>query len=132
MLHKIACAGILGLLALCVGCTMCCHPYDYNGPVYDDSGQCVSNVRAGSILDGEGMETMSSDVNQGNINPGNIKETTPNVKQGSTKAEGSEGATKILSVTDRKVEPSETVTNGRSSDDQSYPSLAQPATAKRR
>ena len=54
MLGKIAYACTLGLLVLSFGCTMCCHPYDNNGPVYDSAGQCVSNDRAGSILtDGE-------------------------------------------------------------------------------
>lgn len=34
-------AGIgIGLLVLAAGCTMCAHPYDYCGPVYD--GPCVS------------------------------------------------------------------------------------------
>ncbi|MGA2796295.1 MAG: hypothetical protein ABSE63_01820 [Thermoguttaceae bacterium] len=127
MLHKIAQAGILGLVALCVGCTMCCHPYDYNGPVYDCNGQCASNVRAGSILEGGDMEIMPATVNQGNI-----EEKTPNVRQGSPSAEEFEGATKILSVTDRKLEPSETLAKSQSSDDQPNPSLAQPAPAKRR
>jgi hypothetical protein len=46
----------LSLVALCCagGCTMCCHPYDYSGPVYskDDCPSCGSSghCRAGSIL----------------------------------------------------------------------------------
>ncbi len=127
MLHKIAYAGILGLIALCVGCTMCCHPYDCNGPVYDNSGQCVSNVRAGSILEGGDMEIMPATVDQKSI-----EETAPNVRQGSPRAEGFEGATQILSVTDRKLEASESLTKSQSIDGQSNPSLAQPAPAKRR
>jgi hypothetical protein len=127
MLHKIAYLGILGLLALCVGCTMCCHPYDYNGPVYDNSGQCVSNVRAGSILEGADMETASTTVNQGSI-----EKTTPNIPQGSPRTGEFEGATQILSVTDRKLESSETLAESQSSDNQSTPSLAQPAQARRR
>jgi hypothetical protein len=55
MWRKIVWTGILGLIALSFGCTMCCHPYDNNGPVYDSSGQCLSNVRAGSILEGGAM-----------------------------------------------------------------------------
>jgi hypothetical protein len=127
MLHKIAYAGILGLVALCVGCTMCCHPYDHNGPVYDNSGQCASNVRAGSILEGADMEAMSTGANHGSI-----EESTPNIRQGSPRAESIEGATQILSVTDRKLEPSETVAKSQSGDNQPNPSLAQPATVKRR
>jgi hypothetical protein len=134
MSHKIAYTGILGLLALCVGCTMCCHPYDYNGPVYDCNGQCASNVRAGSILEGADMEAMSPAVNQGNIKETtpNVRQESPNVQQGSPKAGEFEGATQILSVTDRKLDPSETVAKSQSSDNQPYPSLAQPAPAKRR
>jgi hypothetical protein len=134
MLHKITYAGILALLALCVGCTMCCHPYDYNGPVYDGNGQCASNVRAGSILEGGDMETMSPPVNQGNIEETtpNVRQDSPNVRQGSPRAGEFEGATQILSVTDRKLEPSETVAKSQASDNQSNPSLAQPAPAKRR
>jgi hypothetical protein len=73
------------------------------------------------------MENMSTTVNQGNI-----EETTPNVRQGSPRAEALEGATQILSVTDRKLEPSETLAKSQLSDNQANPSLAQPAPAKRR
>jgi hypothetical protein len=127
MLHKIAYAGILGLIALCVGCTMCCHPYDYNGPVYDNSGQCLSNVRAGSILEGGDMETISDSGNQKSI-----EKSSPNARQGSPRGEEVEGATQILSVTDRKLDTSETVAKSQSGDSQPIPSLAQPAPARRR
>lgn len=134
MLHKIAYAIILGLFAMCVGCTMCCHPYDYNGPVYDCNGQCASNARAGSILEGADMETMSIPVNQGSIEETtpNVRQGSPNVQQGSPRAGEFEGATQILSVTDRKLDPSETLAKSQSSDNQPNPSLAQPAPTKRR
>jgi hypothetical protein len=127
MSHKIAIAGIFGLLALCVGCTMCCHPYDNNGPVYDNSGQCLSNVRAGSILEGEEMETVSSPMSQETI-----EETASNVRQESPSTGEFEGATKMISVTDRKVEPSDTMAKSQSGDNQSHPYMAQPAPAIRR
>ena len=127
MLHKITYAGILGLIALCVGCTMCCHPYDYNGPVYDNSGQCLSNVRAGSILEGGDMETISDSGNQKSI-----EKSSPNARLGSPRGEESEGATQILSVTDRKLDTSETVAKLQSNDSQPIPSLAQPAPARLR
>ncbi len=48
--------GLATILLACSGCTMCCHPYDYSGPVYGGSGcgsSCSSQrSRAGSILDG--------------------------------------------------------------------------------
>ena len=127
MLHRIAFAGILGLIALCVGCTMCCHPYDCNGPVYDNSGQCVSNVRAGSILEGGDMEVTPANV----INKGS-EETSPNIRQGSPRADASEGATQIISVTDRKVQAPENAAKSPSVDSQTGPSLAQPAPVIRR
>jgi hypothetical protein len=53
MLRKIGLLGVAVVLAVAAGCTMCCHPYDNCGPVYDDScGEpYCSNVRAGSILE---------------------------------------------------------------------------------
>jgi hypothetical protein len=119
MLGKTAYLSFLGLIALSCGCTMCCHPFDNNGPVYDSSGQCVSNVRAGSILaDGE-MQPMIEDQ-------GIMQETASNVQHGSPRTEEVEGATQILSVTDRKAESSDTL-------DQSQPEArqARPTIAKR-
>jgi hypothetical protein len=125
MLGKTAYLGFLGLLALSCGCTMCCHPYDNNGPVYDSSGQCVSNIRAGSILaDGE-MQPMVEDQ-------GIIQETSSNVQHGSPRTEEVEGATQILSVTDRKVEPSDTMEKSQPEAYRSRPVLAQPTPAMRR
>ena len=44
--------GVVGLIALATGCTMCAHPYDYCGPTF--MGQCgescAPDARAGSIL----------------------------------------------------------------------------------
>jgi hypothetical protein len=46
--------GGVAVLLTIAGCTMCCHPYDYCGPVYEADGcqTCSSNARAGSILAG--------------------------------------------------------------------------------
>jgi hypothetical protein len=45
---------VVSVLLAATGCRMCCHPYDYSGPVYQDQGcsSCRSQPRAGSILDG--------------------------------------------------------------------------------
>jgi hypothetical protein len=45
--------GSLVVLMIFSGCTMCCHPYDYNGPVYSHGGcsHCSSHSRVGSILE---------------------------------------------------------------------------------
>jgi len=124
MARKTAYAGILGLIALCVGCTMCCHPYDYNGPVYNSSGQCVSNVRAGSILEGGSMEgAPATEIKK------NSEESSPNVRHGVSKAGEYEGAKQLLSVTDRKVGEPEATAKSRIADAQPGPILAQPAPA---
>lgn len=54
--------GVVAVLLIVAGCTMCCHPYDYCGPVYDDCGQsCSPCYRAGSVLSGCASEpTMES------------------------------------------------------------------------
>lgn len=121
MLRKIAPLALLAILGLSVGCTLPCHPFDYNGPVYDSAGNCISNNRAGSILeDGqvqyesvpvaqEAIEEPASDNYQGQYTPGQPGDY--------------EGATKILSVTDRKVDET-----GPSDESQPRQLMAQPAT----
>jgi len=52
---RFACAvGVAAVLCATAGCRMCCHPYDYSGPVYHGGGclDCGSRGRAGSILEG--------------------------------------------------------------------------------
>lgn len=44
-------AGGLMVLSL-AGCTMCCHPYDHCGPVYENGCHSCSQGRVGSILEG--------------------------------------------------------------------------------
>jgi hypothetical protein len=54
MIYKVGILCILFILAISQGCTMCCHPYDNCGPVYDASCEgrpYCSNSRAGSILE---------------------------------------------------------------------------------
>ncbi len=54
MSRMILSVGALTVLLSSMGCRMCCHPYDYSGPVYQSpqSSGCQSCVsqRAGSIL----------------------------------------------------------------------------------
>jgi hypothetical protein len=122
MIRKISCVGIICLVAACAGCTMCCHPYDCNGPVYDNSGQSLSNVRAGSILEGGAMEVTPAETTK------KIPEQGPNA-QASPKTGEFEGATKILSVTDRKLDKAE---KNQPNEGQNAPILAQPAPVIRR
>lgn len=49
--------GVVTVLMAAAGCTMCCHPNDYCGPVQDGCGcqacpSCPSRTREGSILSG--------------------------------------------------------------------------------
>ena len=46
--------GVVVFLMSVAGCTMCCHPYDYCGPVHDGCGcqSCSPCYRAGSVLSG--------------------------------------------------------------------------------
>jgi hypothetical protein len=125
MLAKITSLGILGFVVLCTGCTLPCHPYDYNGPVYDSAGNCISDVRAGSILDNGDMHSESAAVGQEVI-----EENANNSEQGSYMSSQPgqyEGATQLLSVTDRKV--GET---GQSEQNEPKPLMAQPTRAIRR
>jgi hypothetical protein len=54
---------LLGVILLGAGCTMCCHPYDYCGPVFQpgcDGKPFCSPCRCGSILDGCGWRMCPS------------------------------------------------------------------------
>jgi hypothetical protein len=46
--------GVAAVLLAAAGCRMCCHPYDYCGPVYQggDCQSCSRGDRAGSVLAG--------------------------------------------------------------------------------
>jgi hypothetical protein len=127
MLGKNASAVILGLIALCAGCTLPCHPYDYCGPIHDGSGQYCSNVRAGSILADGDMESSSPTADQDVI-----EENVSNVERGRANVEQYEGVKQILSVTDRKVDESEGLANSQSESNRSRSYLAQPAPVRRR
>jgi hypothetical protein len=54
---------VAATLAALAGCTMCCHPYDHCGPVYEGryATGCSRNVHAGSIFSGtDGTSTERS------------------------------------------------------------------------
>jgi hypothetical protein len=128
MLARIGFAGMLGFAALCTGCTLPCHPYDYRGPVYDCNGQYCSNVRAGSILTEGGPQSFTPVEDQEVIS-----EAAADVRQAAPEVGEAEGARKIISVTDRKVgESAQKLANTHDEGDQSMPILAQPASSKLR
>jgi hypothetical protein len=104
--------GIVAVLLLLVGCQMCCHPYDYSGPVYDGQG-CRSygpTSRAGSILSGTPQLTPSLDLAQRPAQGRTVssRASLQNQVKGDVRPGDVPGSQRIVSVTDRVVEPSTT------------------------
>jgi hypothetical protein len=63
MWKRLSGMALLGVILSGAGCTMCCHPYDYCGPVYQpgcDGKPFCSPCRCGSILDGCGWRMCPS------------------------------------------------------------------------
>ena len=89
----------LGLVAVSftlAGCRMCQHPFDYRGPVYDYAPGCRScsmQSRAGSILENT-PEPMPAQAEQ-----------YQEYLEGEMRLGDVPGSERILSVTDRVVEP---------------------------
>jgi hypothetical protein len=92
------------------GCCMCCRPYDHCGPVYQGCGgcSCRSQPRAGSILDGS--------VASGTVMTGSTSTGAPHPARVPSQGEAPSqpklglvpGSERIVSVTDRVVDPSAT------------------------
>jgi hypothetical protein len=103
MLEKLGILGVLALLILSSGCTMCCHPYDQCGPVYEDScGAFCSNTRAGSILDGGVAQTKASPfVPEGTIEEGPQQGSPTMAPQSVEPQPVPESEPQILSAVDR-------------------------------
>jgi hypothetical protein len=95
--------GIAGVVAVCLlsatGCTMCCHPYDNCGPVYDEaSGRSYcSQSRAGSILDGGAAKPAAVDTNEV------IEETPQQVSSAAEPKSANDIEPRRLPTTDRKA-----------------------------
>jgi hypothetical protein len=56
--------GVVVILLAAAGCTMCCHPYDNCGPIYDGNGcqSCESRSRLGSVLSGSPELTLTPEL----------------------------------------------------------------------
>ena len=94
--------GLMAVLFTATGCTMCCHPYDDCGPVYDSCGgqSCSVYHRVGSILSGSPeLPTLAQQPVQ-EESPSSMVDSGP-VQEGDVP-----GSERIVSVTDRVVEPS--------------------------
>jgi hypothetical protein len=102
----------VAILAAVAGCTMCCHPYDNCGPVWDggECQTCSPHYRAGSIFAGTPDMAMSSEKPHRDVQA--TKKTAsraavPTRAQPDSKPGDVPGAERILSVTDRVVKPAE-------------------------
>jgi hypothetical protein len=138
MLGKNTFLGILGLVVLFSGCTLPCHVHDYCGPVYD-SGQNCTNFRAGSILADGDAALISTAPDEGiieesasNVESNMESNVESNIQRRQPSTEEYEGATQIVSVTDRKVGETESTTESQGEAEQYTPVLARPSTSKLR
>jgi hypothetical protein len=141
---------ILAVLSVATGCTMCCHPYDNCGPVYngDRCQSCDTRARAGSVFAGTATAETAT-VSESNQTPtpakppkavqptpapvtmpGKTAAAIPSKRptrsqsasfavkggqvsgqvQGHARPGDVPGSEKIVSVTDRVVEPSNNAT----------------------
>jgi hypothetical protein len=99
MLRKMGMLGVVAVLACASGCTMCCHPYDNCGPVYNEaSGRpYCSDARAGSILENRAAPVVPTGTEE-------VIETSPQgVSSATQRLPAIESEPRILSMTDRKA-----------------------------
>jgi hypothetical protein len=116
---------VVAVLAVVAGCTMCCHPYDYCGPVFEGQGRhatgCSQGVRAASVFAGTGSTVSTDDAVTTDTDavvakprptkaahkvsrPAAISQPTPKVVQSKNLEGNFEGAEQVISVTDRVVD----------------------------
>jgi hypothetical protein len=119
--------GVVAALLAAAGCRMCCHPYDHCGPVYDGNGcqSCSSQSRAGSILSGASEIMPSAGLARRPVQGGSVSYAPAEGQvqgqsatftkvggrvqgrvQGQVRLGDVPGSERIVSVTDRVVEPS--------------------------
>jgi hypothetical protein len=105
--------GVAGLLAI-AGCTMCCHPYDYCGPVLEADGcqTCASNTRAGSILAGTREAVPSPEPMQHQSQPATLSRAAVERQiHGDQRLGDVPGSQRMLSEADRVVDSGTTSTD---------------------
>jgi hypothetical protein len=99
MVGKLGILGVAAILAFTTGCTMCCHPYDNCGPVFDAScGEpYCANARAGSILEGGGGTAAAAG------SPEIIEENPQGVSSAIKRLPATESEPRMLSTTEQKM-----------------------------
>jgi hypothetical protein len=151
--------GILAVLSTLAGCTMCCHPYDWCGPVHDGEGcqSCDSRYRVGSILAGTAetatLHEVGADVTTQGMADEPIVDGQTRVSAKHARSEPSvaavadsgrrqrymqqtgkmgdvPGSEKVISVTDRVVEPGATVSEASATPSEPALTADSPATTQ--
>lgn len=109
MLRTALGVGVIAVLLAAMGCTMCCHPYDRCGPVFNGPchPSCSPCYRANSILSGTPAPMPSSGVAQRQpAGPPASQVSMQDAIRGDARPGDVAGSQRIISVTDRKVESS--------------------------
>jgi hypothetical protein len=98
---------VVAVVLAAAGCTMCCHPYDYCGPVHDDQGcqSCSTRARAGSILGGaRELGPVLEEARRPAPAQRVSRASAPRQAQADTKPGYVPGSERIVSVSDRVVQ----------------------------
>jgi hypothetical protein len=101
--------GVVAVLMTAAGCTMCCHPYDYCGPVHTDHGcqSCSTRARTGSILAETSDVAPSLELAHRPVPSNAVADKSLHRQiQGDIRPGDVPGSQQIVSVTDRVVDPS--------------------------
>jgi hypothetical protein len=150
--------GVVAVLLTIAGCTMCCHPYDYCGPVYGDCGcnSCSPCCRTGSVLSGSSEPMLSSGQaqrqvrgqslahvpSQRQVQSGRKPRDVPNSErvasnrpsqgqvQDGSKPRDVPNSERIVSVTNRVVGPSVAADDSSQAATESFPTPPKPPVAQ--
>ena len=121
------------LLAVAAGCTMCCHPYDQCGPVFNGSAcsSCSPCYRANSVLSGTPSPMPSPALAQRQAEGQPVSRVSlQKAIRSDAKSGDVAGSQRIVSVTDRKVESSATPASQSSVTSESSPEPASTPTPR--
>jgi hypothetical protein len=109
MFRTVLALGLTGLAVSMSGCRICCHPYDWCGPVYEGSGcqpcgsSCSLHARAGSILAGGGSEGVPPSAAMARRPQSQAQARLKTTAPASQKPGLVPGSERIVSVTDHVV-----------------------------
>jgi hypothetical protein len=139
MLRTALALSVVAVLLATAGCTMCCHPCDYCGPVYEGQcgGACSGHSRVGSILSGgtpqTQMATETAVVRRQQTGQSISQTSLQDRIKHEVRPGDVPGSQKIVSVTDRVVGPSadSAASTELAADASPEPKPSQPVTSKR-